>query len=153
MTNLYTDSSISSSLVTSGVNITNNDAGTEYKLATLLTFANTTPLYAHTMINYANSHSSGTYYQAQSGTRPTGYDSLSGGGIVEVHTTREGNRTYVDANDGTNYSDFISKVNRSNIYIQAVYQNYASHGYGQPYHRYLYNGGVVYSSSSIIIAY
>ena len=105
------------------------------------------------MINYANSHSSGTYYQAQSGTRPTGYDSLSGGGIVEVHTTREGNRTYVDANDGTNYSDFISKVNRSNIYIQAVYQNYASHGYGQPYHRYLYNGGVVYSSSSIIIAY
>ena len=154
MTDLYTDSSISSSLVTSGVTISNNDSGTEYKLATLLTFANTTPLHAHTMINYGG-NSNGTYYQVASGTRPTGYDSLSGGGIIEVHTTREGTRTYVDANDGANYSDFLASVNRGSIYLQAVYQNYSdnSNGYGQPYHRYLYNGGTVYSSSSVVIAY
>ena len=152
MTDLYADPSISSSLLSSGVSVRNNVSGTEYKLATLLTFANTTPIHAHTMINYG-SQSSGSYYQQQSGTRPSGYTSLSGGGIVEVHTTREGNRTYVDANDGYNYSDFISSVNRSNIYIQAVYQNYASHGYGQPYHRFQYNSGVIYSSSSIILAY
>ena len=152
MVDVYTDSSISSALVNSGVNITNNDAGTEYKMVTLLTFRNTTPLVAHTQIDYS-SQVSGNYYQVQSGTRPTGYDSLSGGGIIEVHTTREGNRTYVDANDGTDYSDFLSKVQRSNVYIQAVYQNYETHGYGQPYHRFLYSSGTTYSSSSIVIAW
>lgn len=154
MTNLYIDSDISSSLVTSGVSVRNNASGTEYKLATLLTFKNTTPLVAHTQINYG-SHTNGTYYQIASGTRPTGYDSLSKGGILEVHTTREGTRTYVDANDGANYSDLLGSVNRSAIYTQAVYQNYSDNGngYGQPYHRFLYNNGTVYSSSSLVIAY
>lgn len=154
MTNLYIDSNISSSLVTSGVSVRNNASGTEYKLVTLLTFKNTTPLVAHTQINYG-SNSTGVHYTVASGTRPTGYDSLSGGGIVEVHTTREGNRTYKDANAPSNYSDLLGTVNRSNIYIQAVYQNYSDNdsGYGQPYHRYLYNGGTVYSSSSLVIAY
>lgn len=157
LTQKYEDTSISSTLLSSGVILRNNDASTEYKLASLLTFtSDVSPLYSHAHINTTGTHTNGSSYFAQSATRPTGYASLSGGGIIEVQTTREGNRTYIDAVDsGTNYSELLGQVNRGGIYRQAVYKNYSTNGsgYGVPYYKYTYNGGTLYSSSSLIIAF
>ena len=151
-TNRFVDTSISSSLVTSGVVISNNDAGTEYKMATLLVFSSdVSPLYSHAQINYS-SQTNGTAYTQNSAAPPSGVGSLSGGGIIEVQTTREGNRTYSSV---ANVSTLLGQVNRGTIYRQAVYQNDSSNssGYGQPQHGWTYNGGTVYSSSSLVIAF
>lgn len=150
--NRFVDTSISSTLLSSGVVISNNVAGTEYKMATLLVFSSgTSPLYSFSQINYS-SQSNGTAYTQNSAPLPSGLAALSGGGIIEVQTTREGNRTYSSV---ANVSTLLSQVNRGTIYRQAVYQNHSSNsnGYGQPQHRWTYNGGTVYSSGSLVIAY
>lgn len=145
--NRFVDTSISSTLLSSGVVISNNDAGTEYKHAALLTFSSgTSPLYSFSQINYG-AQTSGTAYTQNSAAPPSGVDALSGGGIIEVQTTREGNRTYSSISGGPT---LLSQVNRGTIYRQAVYQ---SSSYGQPQHRWTYNGGTVYSAGSLVIAY
>ena len=150
--NRFVDTSISSYLLSSGVVISNNDAGTEYKHAALLTFSSgTSPLYSFSQINYS-SQTNGTAYTQNSAPLPSGLAALSGGGIIEVQTTREGNRTYSSV---ANVSTLLSQVNRGTIYRQAVYQNHSnnSNGYGQPQHGWTYNGGVTYSAGSLVIAY
>ena len=150
--NRFVDTSISSTLLSSGVVISNNDSGTEYKHAALLTFSSgTSPLYSFSQINYG-SQTSGTFYTQNSAAVPSGVGSLSGGGIIEVQTTREGNRTYSSV---ANVSTLLSQVNRGTIYRQAVYRNNptSNSGYNQPQHGWTYNGGTVYSSGSLVIAY
>ena len=150
--NRFVDTSISSTLLSSGVVISNNVAGTEYKHAALLVFkSGTSPLYSFSQINYS-SQTNGTAYTQNSAALPSGVGSLSGGGIIEVQTTREGNRTYSSV---ANVSTLLSQVNRGTIYRQAVYQNDLSNsnGYGQPQHGWTYNGGTVYSAGSLLIAY
>ena len=150
--NRFVDTSISSTLLSSGVVISNNDSGTEYKHAALLTFSSgTSPLYSFSQINYG-SQTNGSSYTQNSAAVPSGVGSLSGGGIIEVQTTREGNRLYSSV---ANTSTLLSQVNRGTIYRQAVYQNHSSNsnGYGQPQHGWTYNGGTVYSAGSLVIAY
>lgn len=152
MVSRFVDTSISSTLLSSGVVISNNVSGTEYKLATLVVFSSgTSPLYSFSQINYS-SQTNGTAYTQNSAPLPSGLAALSGGGIIEVQTTREGNRTY---NTVANVSTLLSQVNRGTIYKHAVYQNHSSNsnGYGQPQHGWTYNGGTVYSAASLLIAY
>ncbi len=152
MTSRFVDTSISSTLLSSGVVISNNVAGTEYKHATLVVFSSgTSPLYSFSQINYS-SQTNGSSYTQNSAAPPSGVGSLSGGGIIEVQTTREGNRTYSSV---ANVSTLLSQVNRGTIYKHAVYQNHSSNGngYGQPQHGWTYNGGTVYSAASLLIAY
>tara|TARA_Y100000022_G_scaffold192876_1_gene195524 strand:+ start:49 stop:1317 length:1269 start_codon:yes stop_codon:yes gene_type:complete len=139
------EATISSNDISNGfIQLNQSDGSTSYKMATLLTFSSgTTPIFNHARINYG-SHTNGVSYTVASAAPPTGY--LSKTGLLEVHTTREGYRTYSSATNGT----LMGTVNRHIYYIQALYQ---ASSLAQQYHRFTYNGGAVYSSSSVTIAW
>ena len=126
------------------IQLNQSDGSTSYAMATLIIFSSgTTPIFNHARINYSG-HSNGSSYTVASAAPPTGY--LSKTGLLEVHGTREGYRTYSSATNGI----FLGSVNRSIYYIQAMYQ---ASSLAQQYHRFTYNGGTIYSSSSVTIAW
>ena len=139
------EATINSGDISNGfIQLNQSDGATSYKMATLITFSSgTTPIFNHARINYSG-HSNGSSYTVASAAPPTGY--LSKTGLLEVHGTREGYRTYSSATNGT----LLGTVNRSIYYIQAMYQ---ASSLAQQYHRFTYNGGTIYSSSSVTIAW
>jgi hypothetical protein len=141
---VWEDTVVGDELLTNGVNLNQSDGSTSYKMATLITFGGgVTPLYNHAQIDYTTP-SVNSYYTVASATPPTGYASKTG--LLEVHGTREGQRTYTSATNGT----LLGSVNRSIYYIQALYQ---ASSLAQQYHRFQANAVSNYSASSITIAW
>ena len=150
-TNRYTCSLITSDMISNGVVVNNDDPGantTDYKLMTLITLGGgNAPLFNHAQINYSGGYTNGSNYGSYSAARPSGYATKNG--IMEVLTTRYGTRTMINYSN----SQVQGYVDRSIYYIQAFYKNSSSGLLDQPGHGWTHNGGTVYSSSSLVIAY
>ena len=149
-TDVYTCSALPSSIVSSGVTVTNNESnpGTSYICMTLITLGGgNVPLYNHAQINYASSYNQGSNYGSYSAARPTGYATKNG--IMEVLTTRYGTRTMINYGQ----SQLQGYVDRNIYYIQAFYKNSSAGLLNQPGHGWTHNGGTIYSASSLVMAY